>query len=99
MHETNGNHDPAILAMQSLAWALSDEKRSQRLLSLTGLTPEGMRSGIAERELQAAVLNFLEGHEPDLVACAVAIDVSPEALVKARMELEGSTAESREQEF
>ncbi len=78
------------MALQALVWALSDEKRSERLLSLTGLTPDGLRSGIAERGLQAAVLSFLESHEPDLVACAVAIDISPEALVAARRELEGS---------
>jgi hypothetical protein len=91
MQKINGKHaDPSQLALQALVWALSDEKRSERLLSLTGLTPDGLRSGIAERGLQAAVLSFLESHEPDLIACSVAIDISPEALVAARRELEGS---------
>jgi hypothetical protein len=75
--------------MQALVWALSDEARCERLLSLTGLTPETLRGGISDTGLQAAVLSFLESHEPDLIACAVAIDVSPEALVAARRELEG----------
>ena len=81
--------DPSVLAMQALVWALADESRSERLLSLTGLTPDTLRRGIADAGLQAAVLSFLESHEPDLIACAVAIDVSPEALVAARHALEG----------
>jgi Protein of unknown function (DUF3572) len=81
------------LALQALVWALSDEKRSERLLSLTGLTPDGLRSGIADRGLQAAILGFLESHEPDLIACAVAIDVSPAELVAARRELDGTEYE------
>ncbi|MFC4293347.1 DUF3572 domain-containing protein [Sphingorhabdus arenilitoris] len=91
MHKLNqNNHDPALLAIQALAWALGDDSRAQRLLSLTGLTPEGLRAGIGEAGLQAAVLGFLESHEPDLLACAIAIDVSPAALVAARRQLDGA---------
>jgi hypothetical protein len=36
----------------------------------------------------AALLGFLESHEPDLIACAEALDRKPEHLVRARMELE-----------
>ncbi len=76
--------------MQALAWALGDDARSQRLLALTGLTPAALRAGIKDAGLQAAVLSFLESHEPDLIACSIAIDVSPQAMVAARRELEGS---------
>ena len=75
-------------AFQALAWALTDEKRADRLLSLTGLTPEGLRAEINDRGTQAAILAFLEAHEPDLVACADVIGVTPQALVAARQELE-----------
>ncbi len=89
MRETNGNHaDPSGLALQALVWALADDIRADRLLSLTGLTPDSLRSSIGERRLQAAILAFLENHEPDLIACAQAIGVTPIALVTARMELE-----------
>lgn len=88
MHETNGKLDPSGMAFQALAWALMDESRAERLLSLTGLTPEGLRTSITERGTQAAILTFLEAHEPDLLACAVCIGVSPTLLVKAREELE-----------
>jgi hypothetical protein len=57
-------------------------------LSLTGLTPEGLRSSITERGTQAAMLSFLEAYEPDLIACAAVIGVSPALLVRARQELE-----------
>ena len=88
MHETNGTLDASGLAFQSLAWALMDESRAERLLSLTGLTPEGLRSSVTNRSTQAAVLSFLEAYEPDLVACAAVIGVSPATLVQARQELE-----------
>ena len=76
------------MAFQALAWALTDEKRADRLLSLTGLTPEGLRAGINDRGTQAAIIAILEAHEPDLVACADMIGVTPQALVAARQELE-----------
>lgn len=88
MHETNGKLDASGMAFQALAWALMDETRAERLLSLTGLTPDGLRTSIAERGTQAAILTFLEAHEPDLLACAARIGVSPALLVKAREELE-----------
>jgi hypothetical protein len=88
MHETNGKLDASGMAFQALAWALMDETRAQRLLSLTGLTPEGLRGSVTDRSTQAAILSFLEAYEPDLVACASVIGVSPATLVQARQELE-----------
>lgn len=88
MHETNGKLDASGMAFQALAWALMDETRAQRLLSLTGLTPEGLRDSVTDRSTQAAILSFLEAYEPDLVACAAVIGVSPATLVQARQELE-----------
>lgn len=88
MHETNGKVDASGMAFQALAWALMDEKRAERLLSLTGLTSEGLRASINDGRTQAAILSFLEAHEPDLIACAAVIGVSPQALVAARQELE-----------
>jgi hypothetical protein len=73
MHETNGKLDASGMAFQALAWALMEEARAERLLSLTGLTPEGLRSSITERGTQAAILSFLEAYEPDLIACAAVI--------------------------
>jgi hypothetical protein len=88
MHDTNDTLDASALAFQALAWALMAESRAERLLSLTGLTPEGLRASVMERSTQAAILSFLEAYEPDLIACAAIIGVSPALLVHARQELE-----------
>ena len=88
MHERNDTLDASAMAFQALAWALMEESRAERLLSLTGLTPEGLRDSVKERSTQAAILSFLEAYEPDLVACAEVIGVSPVVLVNARQELE-----------
>ncbi|WP_373472370.1 DUF3572 family protein [Sphingorhabdus lacus] len=88
MHETNSKLEASSLAFQALAWALMDTSRADRLLALTGLTPAGLRTSIHHRGTQAAILSFLEAYEPDLIACAEVIGVSPTHLVKAREELE-----------
>ena len=76
-----------VLALEALGWALVDEGRAERLLSLTGLTPERLRHGIDDRQVQAAVLEFLANHEPDLVLAADALNTTPGALVAAAREL------------
>ena len=88
MHERNDTLDASAMAFQALAWALMEESRAERLLSLTGLTPGGLRGSVMERSTQEAILSFLEAYEPDLVACAAVIGVSPVVLVNARQELE-----------
>lgn len=94
VRDTNINQqDASMLALQALGWALSDEARAQRLLSLTGLTPDILRDAVEQAGTQAAILRFLENHEPDLVACAVAIDASPQDLVAARRALDGGDFE------
>jgi len=76
------------LALAALGWIVADPVRAQRLLDVTGLTPDDLRTRIGDSELLAATLRFLEAHEPDLVACAEAIDVAPGRLVAAREVLE-----------
>ena len=81
-------NDAEALALGALGWTLSEDARAQRLVALTGLTPAGMRESLADRAFLAAVLRFLEGHEPDLVGCADALGVAPATLVGAREALE-----------
>ncbi|WP_371830711.1 MULTISPECIES: DUF3572 family protein [Erythrobacter] len=76
-----------MLALEALGWALADPARAERLLSLTGLTPDRLRHGIEDRAVQAAVLEFLANHEPDLVLAADALDTTPTALIAASREL------------
>ena len=81
-------NDPETLALAALGWALAEPARAQRLLALTGLTPDDLRDRIGDPTLLAAALGFLEAHEPDLLACAEAIGASPAELVEARRRLE-----------
>ena len=77
-----------MLALDALGWILTDADRASRMLALTGLTPDILRDGVSESATLAAIIVFLESHEPDLIAAANHIGVKPEALVRARTELE-----------
>ena len=87
IQETN-EREPASLALAALGWTLSDDGRAERLLALTGLTPDDLRTGLGQPATLAAILAFLESHEPDLIACAEAIGATPAELVEARRKLE-----------
>ena len=82
--------DDAALALHALGWILSDEPRAERLLGMTGLDPAALRASLGERATLAAILSFLTAYEADLIACAEALDVTPEALVAAARRLEGN---------
>jgi hypothetical protein len=82
--QTNNAMD---LALSALVWILQDEQRADRLLALTGLDADGIRSRVTDPALLEAVLGYLESHEPDLIACAKTLDVPPVALVLARESL------------
>jgi len=86
--DQNGNaREPEIMALQALGWVLSDDSRAHRLLALTGLDADQLRARAGDRAMLASVLDFLLGHEPDLVACAEALDIPPERLAYAAREL------------
>ena len=80
--------DSETVALSALAATLTDERRAERFLSITGLSPDGIRSALDDRHTLAACLAFLESHEPDLIAVAEAIGVKPQTLIAARAELE-----------
>jgi hypothetical protein len=80
--------DAQALALLALATAVSDERRARRFLDLTGIGTDELRARAADPVLLAALIRFLEAHEPDLVAVAEAMNVSPNALVAARIALE-----------
>ncbi|OYX39380.1 MULTISPECIES: DUF3572 domain-containing protein [unclassified Sphingomonas] len=80
--------DAGLIGLRALGWALSDGDRASRLLALTGLDPQALRANATEPATLVAVLGFLESHEPDLVACADALAITPAALVRARQLLD-----------
>ncbi|GGB20365.1 hypothetical protein GCM10011380_07420 [Sphingomonas metalli] len=84
------NAKAADLALHALVWTLAEPARAERLLATTGLDADGLRARIGEPALLAAVLGFLEAHEPDLIAAAEAVEASPADLVAARRALEAA---------
>jgi len=81
-------NDPLILALAALAATLGCERRAQRFIDLTGIGTDELRTRVAEPALLAALLRFLEAHEPDLVSVSAELGVNPEDLVGARRGLE-----------
>jgi hypothetical protein len=75
------------IALGALGWALAAPERAERLLSLTGLTPDQLRERLEDDTVLAAVLEFLAGHEPDLLAAAAALDMAPETIILAQRSL------------
>ncbi len=88
MTAADTNDNAAELALHALAWTLAEPARAERLLATTGLAPEDLRSRVGDPAVLAAILGFLEAHEPDLIAAAAAIGSTPAALVAARHALE-----------
>ena len=72
------------LALNALVWVLQEPDRADRFLALTGLNGDDIRGRITDPALLDAVLAFLEAHEPDLITCARALDVTPALLLGAR---------------
>ena len=81
------NEDATALALRALAATLADPRRAERFLALTGLDAGELRERAGEPTLLAALIGFLENHEPDLVAVADEVGSTPGALVAARAEL------------
>jgi hypothetical protein len=80
--------DPLVPALAALGWIVADQERCDRMMAMTGLTPDDLRQRVADPQLLAAILAFMEAHEPDLIACSEATGFRPEQFVRAHMELE-----------
>ena len=85
---TEAPRDADALALAALAATLTDERRAQRFLELTGIGTDELRARAGEPALLTALLQFLEAHEPDLIEVARLIDSTPSQLVAARWSLE-----------
>lgn len=75
--------DAAVVALQALAHVAGDPDLAPRFLALSGLDAAGLRASADDPRLLAAVIDFLAARETDLVACADAIGVTPQALAAA----------------
>jgi len=88
MRRPETNQDAATLGLQALVWVIGDDTRRDRFLALTGIDPAELRARAGDPGFLAQLLGHLEAYEPDLIACAEALDVAPTVLVRARAELE-----------
>lgn len=79
--DRTNEQDVTTAAIMALGWVLAEDARAQRFLALTGFSPDDLRLRLADPGLQDAVRLFLEGHQPDLLACAEAIGVAPAILL------------------
>ncbi|MBI1402960.1 MAG: DUF3572 family protein [Porphyrobacter sp.] len=73
-----------MLALAVLGWVLESEERAARYLELTGLDPDSLRAGLGDPAILGSAIDFLMGHEPDLIRAAEALAVTPEELVAAK---------------
>ena len=85
--QNSGSIDPQALALNALGWIVVDEERASRFLDLTGLTPDELRASLTYPSTLAAVLEYLCGHEPDLLAAADELGCRPQDIVSARERL------------
>ena len=86
--QNDGPFDAQVLALSALAETLNDERRARRFLDLTGIGTDELRRRADDPSLLAALIGFLEAHEPDLTAVAAELGVEPQQLVEARHQLE-----------
>ncbi len=85
--------DAEATALRALATTLGKPDLTQRFLDLTGIGTDELRRNVGQPALLAALIRFLEAHEPDLIAVAKEIGMSPDELVAARRILEGQEEE------
>jgi hypothetical protein len=75
-----GGDEAETLALNAFAWILAEDARASRFIALTGAEPAALAAQLGSPGFTSAVFTFLMAHEPDLVACAEALALKPEAL-------------------
>lgn len=80
------------LALQALTYIVAESTLYARFFDLTGLNPADMRANITDAAFLGAVLDFLLGHEPSLLAFCAATGIAPQDPARARVLLLGDTA-------
>lgn len=81
------------IALAVLGWIAGDEDRFFPFLALTGLSPESLRESASEPGFLAGVLDYVMSDEAVLIACAAALDLSPERIASAWRRLSPSEPE------
>ena len=79
------------MALAALGATVAEPRRARRLLDLTGIGVDDLRARASDPALLVAVIQFLELHEPDMMAVAQEIGVGPAELADARRKIEEGT--------
>ena len=77
------------LALQALAYIAQDDTLMPRLLALTGLGPDDLKTAVDKPETLAGVMDFLLQDEKALLAFCEAVEIAPEDPARARSALPG----------
>ncbi len=85
----HGGSFAAEAAIAALGFLASDPGRLERFLALSGLGPHNLRAAAAEPSFLSAVLDYIAGDEPLLIAFAGHQGWRPEEVVRARDALAG----------
>jgi hypothetical protein len=81
-------NDAVTIGLSALAATLVDERRAQRFLALTGIETDELKRRANDPSVLAALIAFLEAHEPDLISVSEAVGLEPATLSEARRQLE-----------
>ena len=84
-----GADEAQRIAIGALAHVASDEALLTRFVSVTGIAPSDMRAAAGEPGFLVGVLDFLLGHEPDVLDFAAGFGVPPEDIARAHAALLG----------
>jgi hypothetical protein len=82
-----------ILALEALGWLAAEPERLQRFLNFSGLDVDELRQAAGTLTLHVAILDFLMGHEPDLLRFCEEAGVAPADPARARRALARDEAE------
>lgn len=77
------------IARQALTFIAEDEDRIARFLALSGVGPTEIRDRMQDPAFLGGVLDFLLGHEPDVLAFAEWAGIEPQLPLMARYALPG----------
>jgi hypothetical protein len=81
--------DGEELAVAALGFLAAEPDRLDRFLALSGLGPHNLRAAAADPGFLAAVLDYLLGDEPVLLAFAAERGLPPERVAAARAAMDG----------
>lgn len=81
------------IAFKAIGFIVSDDTLRDRFLALSGLSPDDIRTNLADADFQASILEFLISNEPDLILFAEEANEKPENIVTAWRSLGGGVGQ------